>query len=126
MRGDRRRRPLLGGLLLGGVCALLLVAWWRATDGYACDSTGVLACAGPALLVTLLGVPAALVAGGTVLRLAGARLGALGVLAVVAVTWLLVLVSELVDPPLATWPVVVGALGTVYVGLEARLADEAG
>lgn len=116
------RRPVLAALLIAAVAAGLVAAWWAATDGYECEATGPLACAGPGLLVALLGVPTAFVLGVVCFRVAGASSGFLGVLGVFVATWALVLVSEPLEPPVAIWPLVAGALAAIYLAIEDRLA----
>ena len=122
---DRARGPgarLVAGLLVGGVVAALLGAWWWANDRPACrGSTDFGTCMGSGLLVAVLGVPLALAFGWCALRIGGARHAVLGVGAIIVVVWGAVLLAEPLEPPAAAWPLVSAALAVGYLVVEARL-----
>jgi len=109
-------RTLIGGTLLGLISAGLIAAWAWANDRPECDGE-MFACAGEALLVVLLGVPAAVLVAWLGLRALRATNAALEVVLTLLVG---VTLPSLVDPPLWVWPLGLGAVGCFVIALLER------
>jgi hypothetical protein len=106
-------RTLVGGTLLGLITAGVMAAFAWAVDRPECGGE-MFACLGEALVVVLIGFPAALALAWVGLRALGASDPALAV----ALTFLATLVLPyVIDGPVWVWPVVVGAVGCLVIAL---------
>jgi hypothetical protein len=76
------------------------------------------ACAGPAILMYLVGIPVGYVVWSLGLRAVCAPLPWLAPVVVLIALVLLVQVSEVIEPPMWVWPVVAGALTAGWVRLH--------
>ena len=97
-------------------------AWFQLVERSTCDSTGVFSCAGPGILMLLVGVPVAYVVLAIGLRIARTPLPWLAPMAVAGALVLLAELAELVDLPLWLWPVVVAALCAAWAYGGTRVA----
>lgn len=111
-------RTLTGGVLLGLLVGGVVAAWTWATDRPECSGE-MFACAGETLLVAVVGVPLAILLGWLGLRAMGVRLAFLAVALTTVAAFVL---PALLDPPLAVWPVLIGAVGALSVALLERSA----
>jgi hypothetical protein len=107
------------------VAAGYLRAWYLAVERPTCTDTGVFACAGPALAMYVLGVPAAYVVLAVGLRVTGAPLPWLVPAVVLLALILLVPLSEPVDPPAWVWPPAVGLVCAGWTRLLPAARDGA-
>ncbi|MGA9749699.1 MAG: hypothetical protein WBQ50_19775, partial [Nocardioides sp.] len=105
-------RPARAGLATGLVGVLsaagYLGVWEVVVERQVCESTGMFACAGPALVMYVVGIPLAYVVWSLGLRAVRAPLPWL--LPVVTVL-VLAMLAPLVDPPVWVWPAVTGLVG---------------
>ena len=92
------------------VCAGYVTVWYLAVERPTCEQTGAFACAGPGILMYVVGVPVSYVLWSLGLRVVWAPLPWLAPLAVLAVLIVLVPLSEPIEPPLWMWPGVVALL----------------
>ena len=117
-REPRPGSPLAAGIVTLVVTSAYYLCWQVVVERRPpCQQTGVFACSGPALMLILLGVPATYLVWSLALRAVRAPLPWLAPLMVMGVLFVLVPMSEVVEPPTWVWPAVVGAL----TGLWARL-----
>lgn len=106
-------KTLAGGVLLGVMTAAVMGAWAWASDRPECSGASF-ACIRAAILIALIGIPAALTLAWLGLRALGTSDPALAV----ASTFLVALVApSVIDPPLWVWPVGLGAVGCVVIAL---------
>lgn len=106
-------KTLAGGVLLGVMTAGVMGAWAWASDRPECSGASF-ACIGAAILIALIGVPAALTLAWLGLRILRTSNPAFAV----ASTFLVALVAPaVIDPPLWVWPVGLGAVGCVVIAL---------
>lgn len=108
---------LVGLVVSGGY----LGTWWLVVERPTCDQTGMFACAGPAILMYLVGVPVAYLVWSLGLRAVRVGLPWLAPLAVLMLLIVIVPAAEVVEPPKWVWPFV-AALGC---GLWTRLVRAA-
>lgn len=114
-------RTLAGGGLLGGVAAGVMAAWAWANDRPECSGE-TFACLGEAVMVLLIGVPAAL----TLAWLGLWTLGMSNPVLAVGLTFLVgSLGSSALDAPLWFWPAAIGAVGCVLNALLGARAGQA-
>ncbi len=116
------RDPRAGSTFAAGIVGLLvsagyLGAWYLAVERPVCEQTGVFACAGPGILMYVVGVPVAYLVWSLALRAARAPLPWL---CPVAVLTALMLLAPLIELPLWVWPAVPALLSALWVRLIDR------
>ena len=94
------------------------MAVWALAADRPCAEQRVLACAGPSLALAVIGTPVLALLTFAILRAAGARSALMGILALVVSGWILVSMAEVVEPPPAVWPLLIGGTAAGYVVLE--------
>jgi hypothetical protein len=117
-REDRPGSPIAAGITGLLVTAGYLGLWQVTVEAPTCDQTGMFACAGPAILMYLVGIPVGYVVWSLGLRAVCAPLPWLAPVVVLIALVLLVQVSEVIEPPMWVWPVVAGALTAGWVRLH--------
>jgi purine-cytosine permease-like protein len=110
------------------VSSAYLATWYQLVERSTCESTAMLGCAGPSIVMLLVGVPLCYIALALGLRLARAPLPWLAPLAVVVGVFVLAQVTDAVAPPLWLWPAAVGVLCALWamLGRRATSPREAG
>ena len=108
---DRRKATTLKAGLVGFlVSGAYLTAWQVLVEGVTCESTGVFACAGPGLLMYLIGVPLAYVAWSLGLTWAGQALPWLAPLVVMGALVIVVPLTGSMELSQAWWLIVVAVM----------------
>lgn len=98
-------------------------AWYLAVERPTCEQTGVFACAGPGILMYVVGIPVTYVLWSLGLRAARVQLPWLAPVAVLLVLIVLVQLTEPIEPPLWVWPAVAALACALWARIAANVSS---